>query len=61
MSRALEALAVEKQLLEQELKKVNQAISVLGGSRTKKRMSAATRQKLSDAQKARWAKVKKKG
>ena len=64
----LSALKTEASKLQQQLDTLNSAIKALGGRnnlgrgngrRRKRHVSAAARAKMSKAQKARWARVKK--
>ena len=67
--RAVEQLRSERDALQQEIDQLDKAISTLQGlgglGRTerrggKRRLSAAARKRIADAQKARWAKWKAK-
>ena len=68
MTDVVKVLNDERKLLQKRLSSLEQAIEVLGGEVAKdvkravkqvKKMSAATKKKLSVAAKARWAKIKK--
>jgi hypothetical protein len=63
MDKVVAALRHEQNKLESELKHVQNAISALSSTSTRKTsshvMSAAARKRISEAQRSRWAKVRK--
>ena len=68
LKQVISSLQLEDRRLEVELKRVRQALAVLRGLNgnngrglghvVKRRLSAAARKRIADAQRARWAKVR---
>jgi len=62
MSTVVQQLKKERELVQKQLKRLDAALSALGGvssNGSSHKMSAAGRRRISLAQKARWAKVKR--
>jgi hypothetical protein len=61
LSAVIEQLKAEREQVHKEAQRIDAALAALGGGKSKRTLTAASRRKIAAAQRARWAKVKRAG